>query len=233
MLRRLTTWSAIAGCAMLTMVTAANAYSDEAVQDAQRLVDWMSKRYAGGTASLDDLARARYELLDMQRKAGKMTHAAFCQAAHTELDLVAKLGKGDQPADKKKWQRQIAVMAKSSSDCDHATATADGLIYGLNEPVNSAAGVKAAEERAQKAERSVAAGTMTRREFEQTQYELAAAKYGAKQISLAAYCDEGIRHLNLIVDMTEQELRDGRTDLGDAIGNRLNVERLKATCRGK
>lgn len=233
MLRRLMTWSATAGFAMLMTVTAANAYSDEAVQDAQRLVDWMSQRYAGGTASLADLTRARYELLDMQRKAGKMDRAAFCKAAQTQLDLIVRLDKGELGAGKKKWQSDIAAMGGSLPACDRATATADKLIYGFGEPTNSAADVKQAEDRVHKAEQSVASGTMTRREIERAQYELAAAKYGARQISLAAYCDEGLGHLSLIADMAEQSLRDGRTDLGDDIGARLDVDRLKAVCRAK
>jgi hypothetical protein len=109
--------------------------------------------------------------------------------------------------------------------------TSDRLLYGFREPTNSQSDVNEAEDRVSAAEQRFAAGTMTTRDLEQVRYELLAAQYGAKQIALKAYCDEGLRHLGLIADVTEQKFRDGLTDLGNLIEARLNLHRLKATCR--
>jgi hypothetical protein len=169
----------------------------------------------------------------MRRRAGKMTHAAFCKAAQPELsEVVLRFEEDDaQAGQKAKWQAEIAAMTKSPAACDRAVATADKLLFGFREPTNSQSGVKEAEDRVSAAEQRVAGGTMRTRDLEQAQYELLAAKYGAKQIALRAYCDGGLRHLGLIADVTEQEFRDGRSDLGTVIEARLNLHRLKATCR--
>jgi hypothetical protein len=233
--RRLTVRCAAAAVAMLVSAGGARAYSDEAIKDAQKLVEFMANRFAAGTADSADVARARYQLIDMRRRAGKMAHAAFCKAAQDELKrVVLRFEEGaGQAGQKAKWQGEIAGMARSAAACDRAAATADRLIYGISTPTHSPAGVKEAEERVSAAQQRVAAGTMSTREFEQTQYELLVEKYGAKQIVLKAYCDEGLRHLGMIVDLAEQQVRDGRTDIADALQARISVERLKAACRSR
>jgi hypothetical protein len=232
-LQQLILRSVTAGFAIMFTATVANAYSDEAIKDAQRQLDWMTQRFQSGTASHADVARAHYQLFDMRRRTGKMTHAAFCKAAQPELSEVAlRFEEDDAPAgEKAQWQAEIAAMTKSPTSCDRAVVTSDRLLYGYSEPTNSQSGVKEAEDRVSVAEQRVAAGTMKTRDLEQARYELLAAKYGAKQIVLKAYCDGGLRHLGLIADVTEQEFREGRSDLGSVIGARLNLHRLEATCR--
>jgi hypothetical protein len=224
-----------AGFALVITVTMASAYSDEAIKDAQLQLDWMTQRFAAGTASHADVARARYQLFDMRRRAGKMTHAAFCKAAQPELSEVAMRFEEDdaQVGEKAKWQAEIATMTKSAAACDRAVTTSDRLLYGFSEPAHSQSDVKEAEDRVSAAERRFVAGTMKTRDLEQERYELLRVKYGAKQIALKAYCDEGLPHLSLIADVAQQEFRDGRSDLGNLIEARLNLHRLKATCRAK
>jgi hypothetical protein len=58
---------------------AAQAYSNEAVQDAQKLLDLVLQYYAAGTASSKDVAQARYFFSQMRFKANLISRARFCR----------------------------------------------------------------------------------------------------------------------------------------------------------
>jgi hypothetical protein len=82
-------WLAMAGFTLLVTEPAAHAFSDEAVRDAQKLVEFTARRFDAGTAGQRDVAVARYNLLYMRLRAGQLAHAAFCRAAKPELQTAA------------------------------------------------------------------------------------------------------------------------------------------------
>jgi len=221
--------------ALVTATVGAQAFSDKAVSDAQRLADFTTKLNQGGTASQSQLAQARYNLLYMRLRAGQLAHAEFCKDAKPELTIVADQFEEDdgQMGLKQKWQREIAAMTASPAACDRAAVTAEAAVFGSVDRVYSPEEARGAEKRAKLVEQRVAAGTMSHREAVLAQYEALAARYGAKEISLKAYCDGGLPKLQSLADEADDDLKAGRVSIENAILTRRNVYRLEATCRLK
>jgi len=224
-----------AGFALVMATVGAQAFSDKAVSDAQRLADFMTQRHQGGTANLNQLAEARYNLLYIRLRAGQLAHAEFCHAAKPELKIVADRFEEDdgQKGLKQNWQREIAAMTASPAACDRAAAAAEVALFSSVDHVYSAEDARRAENRAKLAEQRAAGGTLSHREAVLAQYEALAARYGAKQISLKIYCDDGLPKLKSIADAADDDLQAGRTSIEDATLSRRNVYRLEATCRSK
>jgi hypothetical protein len=224
-----------AGFALVMATVGAQAFSDKAVSDAQRLADFMTKLNQGGTASQSQLAQARYNLLYVRLRAGQLAHAEFCKDAKPELTIVADRFEEDdgQKGLKQKWQREIDTMTTSRAACDRAAATAEVALFGSVDRVYSPEEARGAENRAKLAEQRVANGTMSNRELLLAQYEALAARYGARQISLKTYCGDALPKLQSIADVADQDLRAGRVSIENAILDRRNVYRLEATCRSK
>jgi hypothetical protein len=226
---------AVAGLALLMSAAAARAFSDDAVKDAQKLVDFTNNRFQAGTARQSDVAVARYNLLYMRLRAGQLSHAAFCRAAKPELQRAAD--RPEEPAgqagEKPKWQREVAAMMSSPAACDRAVATANALLFGFEDRAYSPDEVKAAEDRANLMEQRVATGTASRRDAVRAHYDVLAAKYGAKLIPRKEYCDEGLPDLHAIVDMVERRLQSGDSNQEDVIVSRRDVFRLEALCGAK
>jgi hypothetical protein len=224
-----------ASFALMMATVGAQAFSDKAVSDAQRLADFMTKLNQGGTATQSQLAQARYNLLYMRLRAGQLAHAEFCRAAKPELKIVADRFEEDdgQKGLKLKWQREIAAMTTSPAACDRAAAAAEVALFGSVDHVYSPEEARAAENRAKLVAQRAAGGTLSHREVLLAQYEALAARYGAKQISLKTYCDDGLPKLQSIADAADEDLQGGRTSIEDAILSRRNVYRLEATCRSK
>ena len=224
-----------AGFALMMATAGAQAFSDKAVSDAQRLVDFMTKLNQGGTASQSQLAQARYNLLYMRLRAGQLAHAEFCRAAKPELKIVADRFEEDdgQKGLKQNWQREIAAMTASPAACDRAAAAAEVALFGSIDHVYSAEDARHAEDRAKLVEQRAAGGSLSHREVLLAQYEALAARYGAKQISLKSYCDDGLPKLQSVADESGEGLKTGLNSIEDAILTRRNVFRLEATCRSK
>ena len=108
----------IGAMALLLTAAAARAYSDDAVKDAQKLLDSTGERFKFGEVTDTDVALARYNLLDMRWRAGQLDAAAFCAAAKPELAAVAAAF--DPPdghaADKQAWLAAIAQMGATRRD---------------------------------------------------------------------------------------------------------------------
>jgi hypothetical protein len=224
-----------AGFALMMATVGAQAFSDKAVSDAQRLADFMTQKYQGGTVGLSQLAEARYNLLYMRLRAGQLAHAEFCRAAKPELKIAADRFEEDdgQKGLKQNWQREIAAMTASPAACDRAAAAAEIALFGSVDHVYSAEDARGAEDRAKLVEQRAAAGTLSHREVLLAQYEALSARYGAKQISLKIYCDNGLPKLQSIADEAGEGLKTGRNSIEDAILTRRSVFRLEATCRSK
>src|SRR5690349_18738480 len=73
----------------------AQAYSDEAIADAEALLKATSERAARQEASPQDVAVVRYHLLEMKQAAGRLSPEAFCQEAHVQLQAMAA-AEGDE-----------------------------------------------------------------------------------------------------------------------------------------
>jgi hypothetical protein len=121
-------------------------------------------------------------------------------------------------------------MMSSPAACDRAATTANALLFGFVDRAFSPNEVAQAEDRAKLMEQRVATGTASRRDAARAQYDVLAAKYGAKLIPRKAYCDEGLPELRAIVDMDEQRVRTGDSNVEDVIVSRRDVFRLEAIC---
>src|ERR1700733_6658736 len=67
--------------AAVAFATAAYAYSDEAVKDAETLVQMTKDRYAAGEVTAADGAKAQIFFLRMKLEAGQMPRAVYCGSA--------------------------------------------------------------------------------------------------------------------------------------------------------
>src|ERR1700744_4748960 len=67
--------------AAIAFATAAYAYSDEAVKDAETLVQLTRGRYAAGEVTAADVAQAQIFLLRMKLEAGQIARADYCGSA--------------------------------------------------------------------------------------------------------------------------------------------------------
>jgi hypothetical protein len=224
-----------ASFALVMATVGAQAFSEKAVSDAQRLADVMTKQHNGGTASQSQLAVARYNLLYMQLRAGQLAHAEFCRAAKSELKIVVDRFEEDdgQKGLKQKWQREIDAMTSSRAACDQAAAVAEVALFGSVDHVYSHEDAQRAEERAKLAGQRVANGTMSGREAVLAQYEALAARYGAREISLKTYCNDGLPKLQSIADAADEDLKAGRVSIENTTMARRNVYRLEATCHSR
>src|SRR5262245_15436792 len=109
-------WPAFAGCAtdirtmnsasrpipislfallVSSLMGAAQAYSDEAIADAEVLLKTVRGHAAQREASAQDVAVVRYHLLEMKQAAGRLSQEAFCQEAHVLLREMAA-AEGDE-----------------------------------------------------------------------------------------------------------------------------------------
>ena len=74
---------------VLVSASGAHAYSDEAIRDATETLRGITARFKAGEVSGPDVALARYNLLEMRFKAGKLDAATFCKSAKPELQSIA------------------------------------------------------------------------------------------------------------------------------------------------
>jgi outer membrane protein TolC len=88
--------------AVLISASTAFAYSDEAVEEAEKLVGLARQRLNSGYGSRTDLAVAEYYLLEMKYRAGHISRATYCksgvQALKVQRDLFQnqfQAGTGD------------------------------------------------------------------------------------------------------------------------------------------
>jgi histidine ammonia-lyase len=88
---RLMYWIAAGGLAIIVGAASANAFSDAAVKDAEDLLDRTKRALEMGMGNQSDVALAEYNVIDMQYKAGQITHAKYCQSALPVLRIIADL----------------------------------------------------------------------------------------------------------------------------------------------
>jgi hypothetical protein len=216
--------------ATLLFVGAAQAYSDEAVQDAQALLNSLTPPGVnlGGDV---DVALARYYLLEMRYKAGQIAVGDFCSSAAPALKDLAEAYKAseDESGDLKHWRHEIAVMRDSRTMCEQAAKTAALLLYGDNGTTESLS-VKDAEERVAQTQDRGAVGEATKADVAQAQFDLAEAKFRAGQISRDAYCQSAVPNLQTIELQVQEESLSAPVTLQDVISAKRTLYKIKALC---
>jgi hypothetical protein len=207
-------------------------FPSEAVKDAQALLDVTNNRWQVGEATRDELARARYNVLEMKYRAGQLGHNAFCQTAARELKIVADAfeERDGQAGQKAKWQSQVAKMTATPAACDSAVATTDALMFGEADGTYSAGDVKDAEDAAKAVEQRTVTGMAANRDAVAAQYHVLEVKYGAEQITPEAYCAQGLPLLHTVVDAITEEYRVGESSLSDVFSAKRALYMLMATC---
>jgi hypothetical protein len=228
------TWR-LAAVAVTTMLsaTAAYAYSQEAVTDAQALLQKTTARSSYGEASAADVAVARYYLLEMEFQARQISRPDYCQSAKADLATIANSFEEQegQVGQKKKWLDEIAIMDASPAGCDRAVATTNALLFGETEHPYTQAAVDDAQEQAKSAVESFNAGAITKADAAQAQYDLLEIKYGAKQIDRPTYCRLGLPLVQTVDDGIEQDVLVGQSTLEELIAAKRDLYKVKALCQ--
>jgi hypothetical protein len=224
---------AILFVATLVFDDAANAYSDDAVKDANDLLKMTLDRYHVGEVTSADVALARYYVIEMQYKAGQISRGAFCSSAKLNLDAVAKEFEESegQAGQKKAWEDEIAGMAASQSKCDQAAASAARLMFGVKTLDHSDAALKEAQEFADATAERYRDGEVTKSDVERAQYDLLEIKYAANQIPRSTYCTQAPPALQGIANSVEEEARVGQRALEEVIGAKRKMYEVTALCR--
>jgi hypothetical protein len=204
----------------------------QAIEEARATVKAMTDRWRAGEVTSDQMALARYYLLEMQYRAGLVNHGAFCRSAKPELKAVADAfaEQDGQAGQKAKWQSQIAQMTNGAGACDGAVATAAALLFGITDSAYAASDVKPAEDLAKQEEQRYTEGTATRRDSVQAQYHVLEVKYGAGLMTRKDYCEQGLPDLRTVADSVSNEFRIGVSGLSDVMGVRRALFELMATC---
>ena len=220
--------------AALAPATAARAYSEEAIRDAGALLKQTDARFKSGEVLPPDVALARYNLLDMRYKAGRLPRGEFCRAAKAELSAVANAFEDAAAAAgaKQKWLDAIAGMNRSRAMCREAGAAADTLLFGVKPLVYSQALEKTAREFAEEASERFGSGEVAEIDVAQARYDLLALKFAGERIPRAAYCQTGVPGLLAIAAGAAEEARVGQRTTQDVIAAKRRFYGAKAACAG-
>lgn len=227
---RLTTSIVVA----LVSASGAHAYSGDAIRDAKETLRVTTARFSAGEVLKPDAALARYNLLEMQFKAGKLDAASFCKSARPELQTIADGfdppdGKAD---DKTKWLAAIAGMDRNRAGCRDASAMADRLLFGELPSDYSDKALNAARVFVVTTAQREDADEVTPVDAAAAQYAVLEIKHGAKKIPQTAYCQTAVPMLSGIADSTEEEARIGQRELKQVIAARRRLDAATAQCGG-
>lgn len=228
-----------AGFVLMITAAAAHAFSDEAVSDAQKLLETVNQRFQAGEVWQSDVALARYNLLEMRLNAGQISLDAFCRAAVLELKAVAKDLDDEQAGQKTKLLNAAAGMAESESKCREAMAATASLLFGdTNHPASEATVRQAEAAFAEMLDRH-AFGSATTLDVARAQFAVLETKYHAGQISRAAFCRGAISQAPNAISQAQRLVKAvidlqaiGQASLGDEIAARRKLYEIKALCTG-
>jgi len=224
-------------CAILPclFVTAAQAFSDEAVADAEALLKTTTQRAAAKEASAQDVAAARYHLLEMKLASGKLLPGAFCHQAHAELQAMAAAeGDEETKAGLAERREKIDAMTSSPELCQQATELVDSFLFGIAPPAKSADDVKAAEDAAAEAAKRYKAGDLDRLSATLARAEALEAPFKAGKITREAYC--GSAQGAVLADLagwTQQLATYGQIGLLGQIAAKRRLWQFRALCQVK
>jgi hypothetical protein len=132
----------------LTLCVNAQAYSDEAVKNAEALVARTAKRFDAGNATRKEVALAQYNLLEMRYLAKAITHPTLCRLAKPNFEIIsASLDDKEKGLiNQKKWNDAITVMQVSLPNCQLATTIIDTIMFQETPLAHSDAAVREAKQ---------------------------------------------------------------------------------------
>ena len=224
-------------CVILSclFVTAAQAFSDEAVADAEALLKTTTQRAAAKEASAQDISAAHYYLLEMKLAASKLLPGAFCHQARAELQAMAA-AEGDEETKAGLAERADKINAMTSSPelCQQATEMVDSFLFGLAPPAKSDDDVKAAEDSAAAARKRYKAGDLDRLSATLAEAEALEAPFKAGKITREAYC--GSAQAAVLADLagwTQQLAQYGQMGLLGQIAAKRRLWQFRALCQVK
>jgi hypothetical protein len=232
---RLLQCAAAAALAMVALGSDAEAYSRAAVKDAQALLKIQTTRFQVGEIYRSDLDLAKYNLLEMQFRAGEVSERSFCSQAKPLLEDTAKVNEGetDPPAWKQELAPALGTLSGSTAKCRAAVTTVARILFEHDAPPYSADALKGAEAAADKAEQSYREQDVTKSDVSRAHYAVLALKLEGRQISSRAYCRDAVPLLAEIRKEIDDEAAIGQRDLGEVIGARQAFYKAEARCAGK
>jgi tetratricopeptide (TPR) repeat protein len=205
--------------AVLAASSAAQAYSNTAVQAASEILKTVEVRFQVGEVLKSDVELATYNLADMRYRASQISETEFCKTAQPHLKAVVEAfdeAEG-RAGEKKKWLDEIASMGASPSQCRQAVATADRLLFGASSPDVAESALKNAVEAQIETELRFGAGEISSVDRDKASYRVLEVKFAEKKIAQATYCQTGVPALLTISTGTEYEGRVGQRSLRDVI----------------
>jgi hypothetical protein len=105
-------WLAVAVFTVLISGPMAYGYSDEAVKDAQAVLDNTKQRLATGEVTPTDVALAQFYLYDMQFNARQISRLAYCKSAMPTLQTIAAGFEEEMRVGQRSLQELIDVKSR-------------------------------------------------------------------------------------------------------------------------
>jgi hypothetical protein len=211
---------------------AAQAYTGEAVADAEALLKTTMEGAKARQASAQEVSIVRYHLLEMKAKAGMLAPEAFCRQAREELQTM-EAAEGDEPVKAELGLRgdKIDAMTKSPELCQRATADVDAYLFGADQPARTDDEMKEAESAAAEARKRYKAGDLDRTSATLAEIAALEAPYTAGKISRQAYCASGqSAMLADLVNWMQTLAQAGQAGLLAQISARRRLYQFKASC---
>lgn len=218
--------------APLLFATTAQSAPDEAVQEAQAMLDKTLHRAAFGEVTAGDVALVRYNLLEMRLSAGQLSLDAFCRAAEPELKAVAVDVADDPAGQKRQWLDAVTGMSESAAKCRAAAAATASLLFEAKDVAYSDEAVRQAEAALTAVQTRADRGEAMPLDVLRARLALLQAQYGASQVSRAAFCHDAVAQAQEIVKAVVDAEAVGQSWLGDEIAARRKVYDVAARCTG-
>lgn len=218
--------------APLLFATTARSAPDEAIQDAQALLDKTLHRAEFGEVTPGDVALARYNLLEMRLTAGQLSLDAFCRAAEPELKAVAADVDDDPAGQKKQWLDAMTGMSESTAKCRAVAAATASLLFDAKDIRYSDEAVRQAEAALAAVQTRATQGEATPLDVLRARLALLQAQYGASQVSRAGFCHDAVAQAQELVKAVVDAEAVGQTWLADEIAARRKVYDVEARCTG-
>ena len=205
------------------------AYSDEAIADGETLLKTLQYRATFGEVTWQDLAIARFYLLELKLGAGKLAEPAFCAQAQAELrtmigadgDEVTKAGLAGREA-------QVEAMNGSTGLCRQAVTAVDTFLFG---PDGSRRKVEEAEKTLAETRQKFRTGDAEQVDVTRAEADLFEAQYASGKSTRAAYCASGQKDtLAHLTQLTEQLAQVGQAGLLERIAAKRRYWSFKALC---
>ncbi|HTR83553.1 MAG TPA: hypothetical protein VMI56_03675 [Reyranella sp.] len=206
--------------------TAALAQSDEAIADGETLLKTLQIRVSVGEVWPQDLAIARFYLLELRRAAGKLPEAAFCEQAQAELRIASTI-EGDEVTKAGLIERKEAIeaMTRSPELCKQSIAAIDAFLFDSGEPPPTPEAVAEARNKYR-------TGDIDRSTLLDLEAGLAEAQVAAGKLTREAYCASGQRAtLGQLVDSVEQRASVGQAGLLERLAAKRRLWAFRALCR--